>query len=171
MFVFVFYFILGRSAERQIGRSFVHKMTEGSPREAGNKYRCKLQWLWDVCCPLFLQQRLYLSDRNRRTHSDQTNQVIHLRSQNCSEQPTSSFNAIHGRGGMRMNVTDHELGVCEQLVGFVFFILSFSACSPHFVVNSLTVFCCGISYVSDYIIYYIEILSIITKTKRFRFRA
>lgn len=140
--VFVFYFILGRLSERQIGRSYERELTEASQ---GPKFEKKygmldrmsyfFQWLWDITCPLFLQQQLYLSPRNRRSHEEVLNNVIFLRSE--VRRDRSSFNASSGRGRMRVEVPDRELGLHSHLVGVAFFLLSFSACSPHFGKNCL----------------------------------
>ena len=155
--VFVLYFVLGRMCEREIGRSYERELTEASPyrKSAGNhrvgilsKISYYVSRYWDSTCPLFVQQHLYLSRWNRRSRSEVINQVVYLRSKNCGS--TSSFNASDGRG--RMNVVSKRgLRARGQLVGLASFFLSFSACSPHFVVNSLTCFCCGLSYVSYFL--------------------
>ena len=158
IFVFVFFFILGRSTERHIGRSYELELAEAlPPGSRTHRPRSKVaryvsdsfQWWWNISCPLFIQQRLYLSDRNRLTHNDIINQVIHHRS--VRETTKSSFSASNGRGRMPVDVANRELGFKSHLVGLAFFVASFLACSPHFVVNSLTVFSCGLSYVSIFL--------------------
>jgi len=157
--VFAFYFVLGRSAERNIGRSYEHELLDISiwrpkRRNIGMFDKIsfcffdKMHWLWDCICPLFFQQRSCLSNRNRRPRSEVMDEVIHLRSKFSTEHPEQLFDASQGRGRMNVEVSNRELGICGHLVGLAFFSLSFSACSPHFVINSLTVFCCGLSYVS-----------------------
>ena len=135
--VFVFYFILGRMSERHIGRSYERELTEASRRpEVKNKYgmlgRMSIffQWMWDITCPLFLQQLLYLSSRTRRSQEEVLNNVLFLRSE--VRRDRSSFDASVGRGRMRVEVPNRELGQRSYLVGVAFFLLSFSACSPHF---------------------------------------
>lgn len=49
-----------------------------------------------------------------------------------------------GRGRNQLNTA--KLGFGSYFVGLGFALLSFSACSPHFVVNSLTVFCCSMAF-------------------------
>ena len=56
-----------------------------------------------------------------------------------------SFSAIHGRGHELSN-NSRDLGFWSYVLGLSFALLSFLACSPHFVVNSLTVFCCSLSF-------------------------
>lgn len=45
-----------------------------------------------------------------------------------------------------MKPNTSQLGFWSYTVGLSFALLSFSACSPHFVVNSLTVFCCSMAF-------------------------
>ncbi|KAL9183382.1 hypothetical protein ACHAXT_005169 [Thalassiosira profunda] len=155
--VFVLYWILGRLYERQIGRSYERELTEASPYPTQSNHGSgvvgrivhqicrRLQWWWESTCPLFVQQRLFMSSRSKQSRQDVMNQVVHLRSTN--EGSTSVFSAVDGRGRMHTGIVSREsLGVGGHLLALAFFFLSFSACSPHFVVNSLTCFCCGISY-------------------------
>ena len=124
-------------SERHIGRTYERELTEASQRpEVKNKYGMLgrmlyfFQWMWDITCPLFLQQLLYLSSRTRRSQEEVLNNVIFLRSE--VRRDRSSFDASIGRGRMRVEVPDRELGLRSHLVGVAFFLLSFCACSPHF---------------------------------------
>ena len=139
-------------SERQIGRSYERELTETVVSKPDAGIICtisrNMQNLWDNTCPLFLQQRLYLARRCLLSHDEVINQANYLRSKDGREYCRYNFDATSGRGQMRVEVRARELSLSSHLLGLAFFFLSFSACSPHFVINSLTVFSCGLSYVS-----------------------
>lgn len=57
----------------------------------------------------------------------------------------SSFDACEVIGCTSLSNTT-KLGFWSYTFCLIFALLSFSACSPHFVVNSLTVFCCSMAF-------------------------
>ena len=152
--MFGFYFVLGRLSERNISRSDDREMRDSivdrPPKEAGVMYRVMwrlsqfTQQIWDNVCPLFLQMRIFMPTWNKKDQQEILQFITFNRSIDYREH-RSSFDADNGRGRMPVGIS-RQLGFCSYSLGLSFALLSFSACSPHFVVNSLTVFCCSLSF-------------------------
>ena len=131
---------------------------------------CELmQRLYDNACPWVIQRQLFVPRWNRRSGQEVMDSIAYQRSVDYREhrcdaaacppihivciilQPfysfmnRSSFSAVYGSGRALSN-SSRYLGFWSYVLGLSFAILSFLACSPHFVVNSLTVFCCSLSF-------------------------
>jgi hypothetical protein len=160
--VFLLWLMMGRYSERKIGRTFERSMMEhlSSDQETRflrrvflNPFSIWMQQCWDRLCPIFLQRLVFTPCWNRRTHAEITDHIRLWRSKDLREH-RSSFPSSAGRGVMTFGASVEDGGppvsIWEEsssskfLTGILVALGSFSACSPHFTLNALTVFCCSI---------------------------
>lgn len=160
--VFLLWLMMGRYSERKIGRTFERSMMEHLSSDPDtrlfrrllvNPVCIRMQQCWDRICPLFLQRRVFTPHWNRRTHTEVTNHIRLWKSKDLREH-RSNFPASAGRGVMTFGASIEDGGPPVALweesaprkfvTGMLVALGSFSACSPHFSLNALTVFCCSI---------------------------
>jgi hypothetical protein len=160
--VFMLWLTMGRYSERKIGRTFERSMMEhlSSDVEASfvrrvfiKPFILLVERYWDQLSPIFLQRLVFTPRWNRRTHAEITDHIRSWRSKDLREH-RSCFPAIAGRGVMTFGASVEDGGppvsIWEEsslrkfLTGVLIALGSFSACSPHFSLNMLTVFCCSI---------------------------
>lgn len=160
--IFALWLMLGRYSERKIGRTFERSMMEHLPSEADTNFVRRnfihpaslwMQQLWDRLCPIFLQRRVFTPRWNRRTYAEITKHIRLWRSKDLREH-RSNFPSSAGRGVMTFGASVEDGGppvsIWEEstlrkfFTGALIALGSFSACSPHFSLNVLTVFCCSI---------------------------
>ena len=170
--VLAMWLIMGRYAERRISRSFERAMMEhlsnqqvpGAeerflPRTA-SRVSIWLQRQWDRTSPLFLQRLVFSPRWNHRDEIDVHNHVTAWRSKDLREH-RSKFEAEAGQGVTTYGASIQDGGppvdykeespLKKILTGLVVSFGSFSASSPHFFLNLLTVFSCSIALVSELI--------------------
>lgn len=167
--VLALWLIMGRYAERRISRSFERAMMEHLSKQQGAGSKARLlprmgthisiwfQRQWDRVSPLFLQRLVFSPRWNHRTESDVRNHVAAWRSKDLREH-RSEFEAECGQGVATHGASVEDGGppvdykeespLKKILTGLVVSLGSFSASSPHFFLNLLTVFSCSIALVS-----------------------
>jgi len=138
-----------------------------------------LQRQWDYLCPLSLQRLLFAAPHwNRRNAISIKGRVIGARSNDRRESQRACFSAREGR-----YKGDRILEGRRQLPGFVSRVVvcllvgggSFSASSPHYVLNLCTIFSCSISMGLSMSLNYMEIsrtprsISVLSKFRHMRF--
>ena len=96
-FVLALWLMMGRYAERRIGRSFERSMMEHLSNQRGLRSNSRLltraassvvlwfQRQWDRMCPLFLQRLVFTPRWNRRSDSDVRNHITAWRSKDLRE--------------------------------------------------------------------------------------
>jgi len=167
--VLALWLIMGRYAERRISRSFERAMMEHLSNSQGASANTRFlprmashvsiwfQRQWDRISPLFLQRLVFSPRWNHRNDSDVRNHVTAWRSKDLREH-RSNFDAQAGQdvatygasvedGGPPVDYKE-ESPLKKILTGLVVSLGSFSASSPHFFLNLLTVFSCSIALVS-----------------------
>jgi hypothetical protein len=168
--VLAMWLIMGRYAERRISRSFERAMMEhlSNQQVPGEKKRFLprtasrvtiwLQRQWDRTSPLFLQRLVFSPRWNHRNEIDVHNHVTAWRSKDLREH-MSKFEAEAGQGVTTYGASVEDGGppidykeespLKKILTGLVVSFGSFSASSPHFFLNLLTVFSCSIALVGE----------------------
>lgn len=162
--ILVAWLLLGRHIERYTSRDFLRAMLEHLPSEEhinqGMLKRVKsgcgvgFQRLWDSVCPLFLQRAVFVPKWNRRTQEDLMKHIAFWR---CTHGhvASSTFQALFGGGFVVCDSHDSHIHLGEVSwftkvsVAILASLASFSASSPHFVLNLLAVFSSSISLVSS----------------------
>jgi hypothetical protein len=162
LLLFLAWLVLGRWIERYTSRDFFRTMLEHMPVEDRKNqsmitriFSIVSRWSqrkWDAVCPLFLQRLVFTPQYNRRSQGDLLKHIAFWRSQDNREH-RSIFRAVAGRGLVFFDNLDGQIDTGEEsssrklLVGVLVALGSFSACSPHFFLNLLTVFSCSLSLV------------------------
>ena len=151
---------LGRLVERRVGRTYERAMREHTAKE--NDYsligrvtsnivlHCQRQL--DLFCPIFLQRRVFLARWNRQTHGDIHRHIAAYRGMDQREhrsilestaiRGTLTFGASIRVGGPP--ATSEVSSYQKVFSGLLVALGSFSATSPHFYLNLLSVLCCSI---------------------------
>jgi hypothetical protein len=162
--ILIFWLILGRHIERYTSRDFLRAMLEHSPAEhdvmnqgiltrLGSYVNLTCQRMWDSICPMFLQRAVFVPKWNRRSRDDLMKHIAFWRSTQ-GQVASTTFKALSGGGFVALDEHDTHihLGDASRSTKIVLSILvslaSFSASSPHFFLNLLTVFSSSISLVS-----------------------
>lgn len=204
VFFTIMWLALGRYAERHICRTYDRSMVDyfganfieeessststddaagGDKGGSGGRKKSLYSFLvwcqrqWDYTCPLSLQRLLYTPHWNKRSADRIKSQIISARSNDRRESRTS-FCASEGR-----YKGDRILSGKQQLPGFMSRVVvcllvgggSFSASSPHYVLNLCTIFSCSISMGLSMSLNYMEIsrtprsISVLSKFRHMRF--
>ncbi len=148
--------ILHRWIERHTDRQFLRTMVEHirERREIHLLRKFKhdvLEWaerIWDATCPLALQRILFIPRWNRRKHSELLDHVSYWRSQERKDrQATIRAVALIDRiSEGNKSLHSQGSGITKKILAFAGMTLfGFSASSPHFFLNFLAVFSCGMS--------------------------
>jgi hypothetical protein len=153
--------VMGRYAERRVGRTFERSMMEhlSNEKDSGFVSQARLsfqlwwQRRWDRMCPIFFQRRIFTPRWNKRTEKDVENHIASWRSTDLREHK-ATFAASDGLGVMTFGASAQHggppVGVWEEssarklFTGIMIALGSFTVCSPHFFLNAVTVFCCSI---------------------------
>ena len=161
--ILAFWLILGRYIERYTSRDFLRAMLEHSPAEPDAWKRgivsrlrsyvsVACQRKWDSTCPMFLQRAVFVPKWNRRSRDDLMKHIAFWRSTQ-GQVASTTFQSLSG-GGFVLSDKDGvhiHLGEASRstkiLLSLLVSLASFSASSPHFFLNLLTVFSCSISLV------------------------
>ncbi len=157
--VFIMWLGLGRYAERSINRSYERSMMDQSGINSNERFSSKssvetiCSWcerLWDYVCPLFLQRKIYTPKWNKRTHREIVNHIKVARS-NDGREHSSLFYANEGQmKGDRILTSSKPLSFNKKaLICCLVGIGSFTAVSPHYILNFCTVFFGSIGMVSN----------------------
>jgi len=159
LLLIILYLVLGRWIERYTGRDFLRAMMEQIsipiPKERRFSYRIYSRILqcggsiWDSVCPVFLQRLFFVPQWNHRSYIDFLRHISSWKSQQCEER-RSTFRAAGGRGLIDLkgdgSINFGDASIAQKiLIGIIVTLGSFSASSPHFFLNILTVFSCSIS--------------------------
>jgi len=112
------------------------------------KVSLRFQQMWDAICPLFLQRFVFSPQWNCRDQDSLMRNVAFWRSKDRREYQ-NTFHATTGRGLFLdrngfVDLGDESL-FRKLLLGIAVGLTSFSASSPHFFLNALTVFSCSMS--------------------------
>lgn len=125
---------------------------EGPLTKSWSKFKLWIQRKWDVVCPLFLQRKVFTPQWNRASRSELTDHILRVRSEDFREHKSSVHadstlgKLTHGCFNETGNVIHSTISFSKKLlIGLVVGIGSFVTCSPHFVLNLLTVFFCSIA--------------------------
>jgi hypothetical protein len=156
--VFLFWLGLGRYAERSINRTYERSMMDCSGVDSNDipsnqSFAQHLilccQKTWDYTCPLFLQRRTYTPKWNKRSHREIVNNIKVTRSNDGREHRSLLYAHDGQRQGDRIltsskppSFTSKALICCLVGIG------SFTAVSPHYILNFCTVFFGSIGMVS-----------------------
>ena len=162
--ILAFWLILGRYIERYTSRDFLRAMLEHSPAEQDVRKRggfrrlrscvsVACQRIWDSVCPMFLQRAVFVPKWNRRSRDDLMKHIAFWRSTQ-SQVASTTFQSLSGGGfvlsdkhGVHIHLGDASRST-KIFLSLMVSVASFSASSPHFFLNLLTVFSCSISLVS-----------------------
>ena len=141
---------LGRGAERSIGRTYERAFLEHVSEEPGLGFYVDLcQRQWDRFCPIFFQRRVFVPRWNRKTHSDVHDHIAAYRSKDFREH-RHALESAACRGAMYYGASVRDGGpppIIEETpfqklaAGVLMALGSFTASSPHFFLNLMTVFC------------------------------
>lgn len=141
---------LGRGAERSIGRTYERAFLEHVSEEPGLGFYVDLcQRQWDRFCPIFFQRRVFVPRWNRKTHSDVHDHIAAYRSKDFREH-RHALESAACRGAMYYGASVRDGGpppIIEETLfqklaaGVLMALGSFTASSPHFFLNLMTVFC------------------------------
>jgi len=160
-FVAVLWLIMGRYSERKVGRTLERSMLEHFPSQQNRTFygaiirsiSLWIQQLWDRLCPIFLQRLVFTPYWNRRGYTELINYIRAWRMNDFREH-RSHFSSDEGLGVMTFGASvknggppsavSEESSLSKIIAGVLVALGSFSACSPHFLLNLLTVFCCSI---------------------------
>ena len=156
-FLLLLYCKLFRWIERYTNRNFFRVMVEHVPiREEYSWFR-RFQFAildlierhWDTTCPLALQKVIYLPHWNRRSKTEFLRHLCCWRSQECNERQ-STIRASVGKDGIseqkeKAKNAKKNNRVKKILAGIIMILLGFSASSPYFSLNFLSVAACSMS--------------------------
>ncbi len=161
--LFFSWLCLGRWIERYTSRDFFRAMLENLPSDNETSRKAFLRRLysyialecqrkWDSICPLFLQRMVFVPKWNRRSRDDLMKHIAFWRS-NQDQAASTTFRAVSGGGFVVFDSHDGQIHLGEVswwtkvFLSLLVSLASFSASSPHFFLNLLTVFSSSISLV------------------------
>lgn len=151
---------LGRLAERRVGRTYERAMREHTVKDLNcgivgrvtSNVALHFQRQWDRFCPIFLQRRVFLARWNRQTNGDIHRHIANYRGMDHREH-RSILDSAAIRGALTFGASVRvgeppsisEVSSYHKVFsGLLVALGSFSATSPHFYLNFLSVLCCSI---------------------------
>ena len=156
--VFFTWSLMGRYVEKNINRTYERAMIDQSAlyekQPASMLMRCLS--LWDSICPFFLQKFSFAPSWNKRSERIIYKNMLRIRASDRREYSSSVSAEDVLQRGDRVLKTDSQLKLTTNIYAFMLVVgVSFSACSPHYILNLCTVFYGSVAMVSTYAILHV----------------